>query len=214
MLPAPPGWHIIVLHRDQDAPLTRFDPGRRPVPVLIDPGSGLGRDIPYRPSPHCDDRPPGVTVEVLVVHAISLPPGRFGGPYIDDLFLGRLDPAAHPYFQEIQGLRVSAHFLVRRDGTLVQYVPVHRRAWHAGESCCEGRTRVNDFSVGVELEGCDELPFEPVQYEVLAGLARALMAVFPAVTPQRIYGHADVAPGRKTDPGPHFDWQRLRGLLA
>ncbi len=180
----------------------------------IDPRTGLLACADYRPSPHCDDRPAGAAVEVLVVHAISLPAGAFGGPYIDDLFLGRLDAAAHPSFREIAGLEVSAHFLVRRDGALVQYVPVHRRAWHAGESCCEGRPRVNDFSVGVELEGCDHLPFEPVQYRVLADLTRALMRRYPALTPGRIYGHADVAPGRKTDPGPHFDWARLRRLLA
>ena len=202
------------MHASLIAKTTGRQSGPGAADWTVDADSGLLRGADYRPSPHCDERPPGVVVDVLVVHAISLPPGDFGGPYIDDLFLGRLQAAAHPYFREIAHLKVSAHFLVRRDGALVQYVPVHRRAWHAGESCCEGRSGVNDFSVGVELEGCDERPFEAAQYEVLARLVRALMRRYPAIHPARIYGHADVAPGRKTDPGPHFDWSRLRRMLA
>ncbi len=166
-----------------------------------------------QPSPHFDARPPGTAIELLVVHAISLPPGQFGGPWIDDLFLGRLDGSRHPFFAEIQGLEVSAHFLIRRDGELVQYVATEARAWHAGRSQWQGRERCNDFSIGVELEGCDELPFEPVQYWQLARLARLLMRHYP-ITSEAIVGHADIAPGRKTDPGPCFDWGRLRSLLS
>ncbi len=166
-----------------------------------------------QPSPHCDARPPGTAIELLVVHAISLPPGQFGGPWIDDLFLGRLDAGQHPFFAEIQGLEVSAHFLIRRDGELVQYVSTEARAWHAGRSRWQGRERCNDFSVGVELEGCDDQPFEAEQYRQLARLARLLMRHYP-ISPEAIVGHADIAPGRKTDPGPCFDWPRLRTLVA
>jgi AmpD protein len=166
------------------------------------------------PSPHHDARPPGAEVDLLVVHGISLPPGEFGGPWIDALFLGRLDPAAHPSFADLHALRVSAHTLIRRDGELVQYVDFDRRAWHAGESRFEGRERCNDFSVGVELEGADEAPYTPAQYARLVQLARALMRRYPGITPERIVGHSDIAPGRKTDPGPGFDWQRFRTALA
>ncbi len=163
------------------------------------------------PSPHCDPRPEGMAVELLVIHGISLPPGSFGGPHIEALFLGRLDPAAHPYFREIEGMRVSAHFLVRRDGEVLQFVPCGLRAWHAGQSAWRGRERCNDFSVGIELEGTDDLPYEPAQYEALVPLARALLAAYPI---RGVAGHSEIAPGRKTDPGPHFDWQRLRTALA
>ncbi len=152
-------------------------------------------------------------MELLVVHAISLPPGQFGGPWIDDLFLGRLDAGQHPFFAEIAGLEVSAHFLIRRDGTLVQYVSTEARAWHAGRSCWQGRERCNDFSVGVELEGCDDQPFEAIQYRQLARLARLLMRHYP-IAREAIVGHADIAPGRKTDPGPCFDWPHLRTLVS
>jgi AmpD protein len=133
--------------------------------------------------------------------------------YIDDLFLGRLDPAAHPYFETIAGLRVSAHACIFRDGAVTQYVPFDRRAWHAGVSSYAGRERCNDYSIGVELEGSDNLPFTDGQYASLAGLAQALLRRYPAITPQRIAGHSDIAPGRKTDPGPCFDWTRLHGSL-
>lgn len=176
----------------------------------IDIRTGLIEGIPYIPSPNCDDRPPGAGIEVLVIHAISLPPGQFGGPGIEQLFCNRLDPNAHPYYREIQGLEVSAHLLIRRDGAMCQFVPLHRRAWHAGQSCCEGRTRANDFSVGIELEGADDVPFEEAQYNALGAITHALMRAYPAITPARIYGHADISPGRKTDPGPHFDWPRYR----
>lgn len=178
----------------------------------IDPASGLLSGVRYVPSPNCDARPLGMAVEVLVVHAISLPPGEFGGPAIEQLFCNRLDAEAHPYFREIADLRVSAHFLIRRDGEVIQFVPVSRRAWHAGRSSCLGRPRVNDFSVGIELEGTDEIPFAPVQYTVLAELTRRLAELFPAINRERVFGHADIAPGRKTDPGPHFDWAHYRRL--
>ena len=160
-----------------------------------------------RRSPHFDDRPGGEKVSLLVIHSISLPPGEFGGNWIDDLFMGTLDPAAHPYFAEIEGLKVSAHFLIRRDGTLVQYVPTDKRAWHAGASSWKGREKCNDFSIGVELEGADDVPFAEPQYETLARLTRDLQARYGKLD---FAGHSDVAPGRKTDPGPWFDWPRFR----
>ncbi len=153
-------------------------------------------------------------VSLLVIHGISLPPGRFGGPWIEDLFLNRLDPDADPYFRDICGLRVAAHLLIRREGELVQYVPLTRRAWHAGRSVFQGCGDCNDFSIGIELEGSDELPYTDIQYQVLARVTRAIMQVFPAITPERIVGHSDIAPGRKTDPGPAFDWCHFKGLLA
>ena len=166
------------------------------------------------PSPHRDARPPGTVIDAVIVHGISLPPGRFGGPWIDALFAGTLDPAAHPSFRDLAGLRVSAHVLVRRDGSLTQYVPFTERAWHAGVSSLEGRPRCNDYAVGVELEGADDVPYAPRQYETLAALLAALMRAYPAITPRRVVGHCHVAPGRKTDPGPAFDWARLGAALA
>ncbi|KAA3629048.1 MAG: 1,6-anhydro-N-acetylmuramyl-L-alanine amidase AmpD, partial [Proteobacteria bacterium] len=154
--------------------------------------------------------PDGAAPEVVIVHAVSLPPRQYGGRYVEDLFTNRLDPAAHPYLREIAGLRVSAHFLVRRDGSLAQFVPVGMRAWHAGASRCLGRERVNDFSVGIELEGCDDESFTLEQYVSLAGLLDALREEWPDLGPDRYFGHSDIAPGRKTDPGPCFDWRRIR----
>src|SRR5690242_7605732 len=162
-------------------------------------------------SPHYDERPEGERVSLLVIHNISLPPGEFGGPWIDDLFMGRLDPAAHPYFSEIEGLRVSSHFLIRRDGELVQYVPTELRAWHAGVSQWKGRERCNDFSIGIELEGTDDEPFEDAQYATLIPLLDALRARYGELD---LAAHSDVAPGRKTDPGPCFDWARVRAGIA
>lgn len=187
-------------------------PATSPGPV--DPGTGLVAGVRYAPSPHRDSRPPGVEVDVLVIHAISLPPNRFGGPEIEAFFRGRLDSSAHPYFQTIAELRVSAHFLIRRDGEIVQFVPVNLRAWHAGESRFDNRARVNDFSVGIELEGSDDVPFEEAQYAALAVLTGILCEAFPGIVPAHIVGHADVAPGRKTDPGPWFDWPHYRQLCA
>ncbi len=180
----------------------------------IDPHSGLLDVARQVTSPNVDDRPPGNAIDLLVIHAISLPAGEFGGPWIDALFCNELDGCAHPDFADICQLTVSAHALIRRDGEIVQYAPFGRRAWHAGQSRFEGRERCNDFSIGIELEGCDQRPFEPRQYEQLAALSRALMRRYPGITPTRITGHSDIAPGRKTDPGPHFDWQRLHDLLG
>lgn len=181
--------------------------------VEIDRSTGLLEGARYVPSPNQDERPPGAEPELVVVHGISLPPGETGGPWIDRLFTNRLDPEAHPYFREIEGLRVSAHLLIRRDGEPVQYVPFHRRAWHAGVSSWRGRERVNDVSVGIELEGTDDLPYEEEQYHRLAEVVRALRTAYPGIGPDALAGHSDVAPGRKTDPGPAFDWDRLRSLL-
>jgi len=164
-------------------------------------------------SPNCDARPVGAAPEVLIVHAISLPPSEFGGPGVEQLFCNTLDPKAHPYYEQICHLKVSAHLLIRRDGRVVQFVPLHLRAWHAGQSQCEGRSRVNDFSIGVELEGSDDVPFEATQYAVLSELSSEIMRTYPAITSARIYGHSDIAPGRKTDPGPCFDWARFRASL-
>ena len=165
------------------------------------------------PSPNWDERPQALEIDLLVIHGISLPPGEFGGPWIDALFQNRLDPGAHPYFGPIAGLRVSSHLLIRRDGELIQYVDLHKRAWHAGVSRFAGRERCNDFSIGLELEGADDIPYTPSQYQVLADTSRDLMARFPAIKPERITGHSDIAPGRKTDPGPAFDWGLYRRLL-
>jgi AmpD protein len=164
-------------------------------------------------SPHCDARPPGMTPDLIVMHGISLPPGEYGGPWIDRLFTGSLPPAAHPYFEQIAAGRVSAHVLIRRDGEIVQYVPFGLRAWHAGVSQFQGRSACNDFSVGIELEGTDEDHYEPAQYTAAAAVVRALLRAYATLDPVRVVGHSDIAPGRKTDPGTAFDWTRLRALL-
>ncbi len=181
--------------------------------MRIDPDTGLLDAARQVASPNHDERPEAAIPELIVVHCISLPPGRFGGPHIEALFTNCLDPEAHPYFAEICGLEVSAHALIRRDGEVVQFVPFHRRAWHAGPSCFEGRERCNDFSVGIELEGTDEGDYEPVQYERLAELVRALGDAYPTLAGAPMVGHSDIAPGRKTDPGPGFDWSRLHAAL-
>ena len=162
-------------------------------------------------SPNQDERPPGTAITLAVIHSISLPPGEFGGDAIERLFTNRLAAAAHPYFAEIAHLRVSSHFLIRRDGERVQFVPVGRRAWHAGASSWRGRARCNDFSIGIELEGTDEGPFTDAQYTRLAALLDALRAELPLTG---IAAHSDIAPGRKSDPGAGFDWPRLLALLA
>ena len=164
-------------------------------------------------SPFFDERPAGVRPDVLVVHGISLPPGEFGGPWIDRLFTGTLPHDAHPYFRAIASWRVSAHALIRRDGEIVQYVPFGARAWHAGQSEYDGRPGCNDFSVGIELEGTDETPYMEAQYEALAQLAAALFDAYPSLGPEHIVGHSDIAPERRTDPGPAFNWRRLRMLV-
>jgi len=172
---------------------------------------GLLPQARYIASPNCDERPPGAAITLLVLHSISLPPGQYGGDAIERLFTNRLDPAAHPYFRDIATLKLSSHFLVRRDGELLQFVPVQRRAWHAGASCWRGRSRCNDFSIGVELEGVEESAFEDIQYARLNELLRALRGSVPL---NDIAAHSDVAPDRKTDPGAHFDWARLLADLA
>jgi AmpD protein len=180
----------------------------------IDPQEGWLRQARRVPSPNCDERPEGGDITLMVVHGISLPPGEYGGGWIDDLFCNRLDPAAHPYFRDIAGLQVSSHLLIRRDGEIVQYVPFGKRAWHAGDSCFEGRSACNDFSIGIELEGQDTEAYTDRQYERLAQVMRTLVAAYPGLSMDRVAGHCDIAPGRKTDPGPAFNWSRLRACLA
>lgn len=176
---------------------------------VVDGPAGEVRPARQCPSPNQDERPAGITPELIVLHGISLPPGEFGGGEIEDLFCNRLDWDAHPYFDEIRGLTVSAHALIRRDGELVQFVPFHRRAWHAGASNFRGRNTCNDFSIGIELEGTDDGAYTEEQYQNLAALLRALLQAYPTLCARRIAGHCDIAPGRKSDPGPAFDWLRL-----
>lgn len=183
------------------------------VAAGIDTQSGWMRGARRVPSPNFDERPGGILPELIVVHGISLPPEQFGGPWIDRLFTNSLPAAEHPYFEKIQDLKVSTHVMIRRDGEIVQYVPFHLRAWHAGASCYQGRERCNDYSVGIELEGADEIPYEPAQYRILSAVILALCQAYPSLSPTRLAGHSDIAPGRKTDPGPAFDWQRLYALL-
>lgn len=171
-----------------------------------------------RPSPHYDERPTGESVSLLVIHNISLPAGHFAsapqqGSYIDALFCGTLDCQAHPSFTSLQGLKVAAHCVIWRDGTIFQYVPFSKRAWHAGQSEFAGRANCNDFSIGIELEGCDNLPYTEPQYHSLVALTHYLLTHYQDINPQRIVGHCDIAPGRKTDPGPAFDWQAYRAAL-
>jgi AmpD protein len=164
-------------------------------------------------SPNSDERPPGTEIDLVVIHGISLPPGVYGGPYIDQLFTNTLSRDHDPYFDAIADARVSAHVMIRRDGSLTQYVPFERRAWHAGPSSFAGRDCCNDFSIGIELEGVDDQPYGPEQYQALASLLGVLMLTYPGIQPGRVCGHSDIAPGRKTDPGPAFDWRHLRNLL-
>ena len=161
-------------------------------------------------SPNCDARPHGTAIELLVIHNISLPPGEFLGSAIAQLFTNTLDTEAHPYYAQLKGLRVSAHFLIRRNGEIIQFVPCGKRAWHAGASSWQGRSGCNDFSIGVELEGSDHAPFDDPQYTALTRLTRLLQRAYPI---RAIVGHADIAPGRKTDPGPCFDWPRYFAAL-
>jgi len=182
------------MHRTE-SPVARF---------RID-ADGWAEGVTRMPSPNCDARAPGEAVSLLVVHNISLPPGKFGGPFIADLFLNRLDHDADPYFEQLKALRVSAHFLIRRDGEVVQFVSASDRAWHAGASSFRGRARCNDFSIGIELEGTDFAPFDDAQYVSLAALTLALRRAYPL---RDVTGHEHIAPGRKTDPGPFFDWPR------
>ena len=175
----------------------------------VDKATGLIEPARLCLSPNRDARPDGAKPRMIVVHGISLPPGQFGGPEIEALFTNTLDWDAHPYFDEIRGLEVSTHLLIRRDGAVEQFVPLGERAWHAGASCFRGQHRCNDFSIGIELEGEDETPYDDRQYEALQGIVRAICRVYPSISPREIAGHCDIAPGRKTDPGPAFDWFRL-----
>jgi AmpD protein len=179
----------------------------------IDPVSGLMTGVRQVLSPNHDQRPAGVVPELIVVHGISLPPDEFGGPWIDQLFTNALPADAHPYFATITALRVSSHLLIRRDGECVQYVSFSQRAWHAGQSIYAGRERCNDFSIGIELEGADHVAYEHPQYRVLTDVIVALCVAYPSLSTASVAGHSDIAPGRKTDPGPAFDWPRLRALL-
>lgn len=172
---------------------------------------GILSGVRFVESPNCDERPLATAIELLVIHNISLPPGEFGGDGVIELFTNRLDPCGHPYYRQIDGLRVSAHFFVRRDGEIIQFVPCSKRAWHAGASGWCGRECCNDFSLGVELEGCDDQAYTGIQYERLAALTLALQAAYPI---KDIKGHSDIAPGRKTDPGPGFDWARYRRAIG
>jgi AmpD protein len=188
---------------------------RTPLPpLLVDVATGRLRGVRQVLSPHRDPRPPGQRPELIVVHGISLPPGEFGGAWIDRLFTGGLPAAAHPYFASIAGLRVSAHALIRRDGSIHQFVPFEERAWHAGASEYGGRQACNDFAIGIELEGTDDLAYTPAQYVSLAALIGALLEAYPGLSADRIVGHSDISPGRKTDPGLSFDWARLRADVA
>ena len=184
---------------------------RRSLRLAIDAG-GRARPARWIPSPNHDARPVGTAPSLIVVHGISLPPGAFGGDGVIELFTNRLDATAHPYYATVATLRVSAHFFIRRDGELVQFVRCADRAWHAGVSTWRGRPRCNDFSVGVELEGTDDSPYTAAQYRRLASLARALARRYPGIA--ELAGHSDVAPGRKSDPGPAFDWARLAAMLG
>jgi len=182
--------------------------------MQVDTIRGLLEGAHYVPSPNYDPRPADAVVDALVIHAISMPPGEYGGVDIERLFCNGLDFACHPFYHEIDGVTVSAHLLIRRDGRVIQFVPFQERAWHAGASSLEGRARVNDFSIGIEMEGSDYAPFEEAQYRALAEVTAALRVAYPGITPQRIVGHADIAPERKTDPGQYFNWSRYRRTLT
>jgi len=175
----------------------------------VSPGAGLLRPATQCPSPNQDERPGHAEPSLIIMHGISLPPGEYGGSYIQSLFTNQLDWSAHPYFREIEGLQVSAHLLVRRSGEVIQFVPFERRAWHAGESCFRGLSCCNDYSIGIELEGVDDAPYTDEQYGHLVATIQAIIVAYPSITTRSIAGHCDVAPGRKTDPGPAFDWLRL-----
>lgn len=174
---------------------------------------GLIQGVPYYPSPNQNERPEGINIDLVVIHSISLPPGQFSGTAVIDFFQNKLEIDQHPYYQNIKDLKVSTHLMVRRDGSVLQFVPFHRRAWHAGASSFNGVKECNDYSIGIELEGTDDTSYEMCQYQSLAHVLRLLQKQYPMITPQRIVGHCDVAPGRKTDPGPHFDWKQLQAML-
>ncbi|VAW51013.1 1,6-anhydro-N-acetylmuramyl-L-alanine amidase [hydrothermal vent metagenome] len=180
--------------------------------MQINTKTGLLNECRQCPSPNKDERPNGTNINLVVVHSISLPPGQYGGDEIEQFFQNRLDKDAHPYFEEIHELQVSSHALIKRGGEVVQFVPFHERAWHAGKSSYCGRERCNDFSIGIELEGTDISPFEDEQYKQLSRLISALKIAYPEIS-DNITGHSDISPGRKQDPGSGFDWNRLKNQL-
>jgi len=182
--------------------------------MYINTQTGLLAEARQQPSPNYDDRPADTTIDLLVIHSISVPEGEFGGPWIDQLFCNALKASDHDEFKKICDLKVSSHILIRRDGEIVQYVPFHGRAWHAGESSFEGCEKCNDFSIGIELEGCDDQAFEEIQYQQLAEFTLELTKCYPGITRERIARHSDISPGRKTDPGPLFDWEKFRLLIS
>jgi len=182
--------------------------------MQINLDSGWLHNVRHLPSPNCNERPEGLVVDLLVIHNISLPPGEFGTPHVDAFFTNTLDHSIHPYFEGIAHLKVSSHCLITREGEVIQYVPFHKRAWHAGASSFGGREDCNDFSIGIELEGTDFVPFTLVQYQVLAEMVKLIQAAYPAITTDRIVGHSTIAPERKTDPGPAFNWTLLGTLLS
>ena len=182
--------------------------------MQIDVATGLLNVARWCESPNQDARAAVEDIELVVVHGISLPPGEYGGPHVEALFTNRLDPSAHPYFETIAHLRVSAHVLICRDASLIQFVPFHRRAWHAGESCYGERDNCNDFSIGIELEGVDDCPYADIQYTALARVVGTLLNTYPRLAAHSIVGHSDIAPQRKTDPGPAFDWCKFTNLLG
>lgn len=180
---------------------------------LIDE-SGWLNDVEIIHSPNCEVRPQSAAINLIVVHSISLPPGQYGGGHVQQLFTNQLNPGEHEYFAKIEGLKVSAHCLIDRQGHLTQFVSFNDKAWHAGVSCWQGTENCNDFSIGIELEGCDDENYEDIQYQQLAKLVFNLRKQYPAITEQSICGHSDIAPGRKTDPGPCFDWHKLNQLIS
>jgi AmpD protein len=181
--------------------------------IKLNKSTGLLNGVTYIESPNHDSRPGAEQPSLVVIHGISLPPNQFGGQGVTELFTNQLNPEEHPYYKEIESLRVSAHLFIRRDGSIIQFVPFHKRAWHAGLSEFNGREKCNDFSIGIELEGADDIPYTAEQYNKLAEVVKALQETYSSITSQAVVGHCDIAPGRKTDPGESFDWQYLSELL-
>lgn len=183
------------------------------LPFSIDIETGLMCEAKRIMSPNCDERPKNEPISLVVVHGISLPPNQFGGQGVEQLFTNQINPEEHPYYKNLEGLKVSAHLFIRRDGEIIQFVPFNKRAWHAGVSEFKGQERCNDFSIGIELEGTDDIAYTEIQYQVLAKSIKALWQAYPDLKMDNVVGHSDIAPGRKTDPGVAFSWETLRCLL-
>ena len=181
--------------------------------MKIDKSTGILAEAELLLSPNSDDRPSNLSMKLLVIHNISLPPGEFGGPYINQFFLNELNSEEHPFFDEIKEMKVSSHLLIRRTGDIIQFVPFHKRAWHAGVSQYQGEKCCNDFSIGIEMEGTDDMNYEDIQYESLAEITKTLIAVYPDMNTDNITGHCHIAPERKTDPGDAFDWKKYKNML-